>query len=156
MTVPKYVGDIATDPTVYNSWPANLPSSSWLGFFPGSVLESPCFVLMVDGGEPRSVVELEELPDGVCIAKLTMNFDINSDYVVAGGVWVAPDFRRAGVATFMGVTARTWIADNYGKKFIVDEAWADPIGHLVVEKIKETYQVSGEEVYTNPLLSDGG
>lgn len=156
MTVPEYVNGVAIDPGVYTSWPSILPPTSWVAYFTGSSSEPASFLLLEDGGESQTVAEVSVLPDGTCIAKLTLGFIPDTDEVLAGGIWVAPDYRRSGVATFMGVTARTWMAETYGKKFIVDRAWADPIGLLVVEKIKETYQVPGEEVYKNSPSSSGG
>lgn len=142
----QYLGDVAIDPEVYSNWP-EVASDCWISYHAGSGEAPPHFAVVRDEKNlSRSLVE-NELPvsDNV-IAKLVYGDSATDDRSFIQSVWVMDEFRRRGLATFLGTFVRTWLAENKNRRLVAAFGSATPVAQLVVDSVAESYDVPIEEI----------
>lgn len=143
----EYIEDIAIDPDIYNNWPAAL-QKSWIGFFPGSGDTAACFIVGVDESANKQVVELSTLPNVYCPAKMNIFApEGQNDVMLVYGIWVQPEWRLKGVASFLLVVARTWLAETQGVKLMVQQKSLNSESSATLQSVQNRYNVSDEEVF---------
>ena len=143
----EYIDGVAIDPEIYSNWPAAL-EESWIGFFAGSPDTPACFIVAVDGVTTKQIVELPLLPEVYCPAKMNvwMPKD-NENVMLVYGIWVQPEWRRKGVASFLLVAARTWLAQTKGVKLMAQPTNLNADSSATLQGVQELYSLTNEEVF---------
>ena len=143
----EYIDGIAIDPDIYNNWPAAL-EESWIGFFPGSEDTPACFIVAVDGVTKKQIIELSTLPDVYCPAKMNVwTPENNQATMLVYGIWVQPEWRLKGVASFLLVIARTWLAETQGVKLMAQQTNLNSESSATLQAVQNRYNVSDKEVF---------
>lgn len=149
-----YLNDIAIDTDVYDHWPEVI-NDCWAAYFPGSALAPASMAIInTSAHSARTVVEIESdrpISDGN-IARLIFSFSDreNDNRAFIHGVFVEDDFRLQGVATFLVVLTRTWVAQTLGKSIVAITGSASPDALGIIAKIHSTYGIAESEYVNAP------
>lgn len=143
----EYIDGIAIDPNIFNNWPTAL-EETWIGFFPGTEENSACFFVGVDDSANKKIIELLDLPDVYCPAKMNVwTPEDDKNIMLVYGIWVQPEWRRRGVASFLLVAARTWLAETKGVKLMAQQTNLNSESSATLQAVQNRYNVSDKEVF---------
>lgn len=115
-----YINNIAVDLDIYSKWPEELKDMS-IVFVPKTD-QNPYNLIIVSASDQypaKQVVELEEFPDTHFHGRIL--WIIDGEKAPVSGIFIEPEYRNHGVAKFLCILARTWVAEKFNVKIFSPE-----------------------------------